>query len=109
MKPIRWLGDSLNIVRACSPDVRNRVGTELRYVQQGDMPSDWKPMPAVGAGVQEIRIRLGNQYRVFYVAKFAESVYVLHVFTKKTQQTARQDIELGKRRYRELIAERRGK
>lgn len=46
---------------------------------------------------------------MFYVAKFAESVYVLHVFTKKTQQTARQDLALGARRYRELIVERREK
>ncbi len=71
------------------------------------MPSDWKPMATLGAGVYEIRIRMGKQYRVFYVARFSESVYVLHVFTKKTQQTARQDLEAGARRYRELMAERR--
>ena len=109
MKPIRWLGDTLNIVRDLSPEVRNRVGAELRYVQQGEMPADWKPMATVGAGAHEIRVKLGNQYRVFYVAKFAESVYVLHVFNEKTQQTARQDLELGAKRYRELIAERRDK
>lgn len=107
MKPIRWLGDTLNVVRSLPPDVRNLVGTELRYVQQGEMPSDWKAMAAVGAGAYEIRIRLGKQYRVFYVAKFGESVYVLHVFTKKTQQTARQDLEMGAKRYREMNAERR--
>lgn len=56
VKPIRWLGDTLNMVRGLSPVARNRVGAELRYVQLGDMPSDWKPMASVGAGVQEIRI-----------------------------------------------------
>ena len=109
MKPIRWLGDALNIVRSLPPDVRNRIGTELRYVQHGEMPSDWKPMATVGADVHEIRVKLGNQYRVFYVAKFAGSVYVLHVFTKKMQQTSKLDLDLGARRYRELIAERRDK
>ena len=109
MKRIRWLGDTLNVVRALPAEVRNRIGTELRYVQQGDMPSDWKPMVTVEAGVQEIRIKVGNQYRVFYVVKFAESVYVLHVFYKKTRRTARQDLELGAKRYRDLLAERREK
>ena len=96
-------------MRGLPPEARNQVGTELRYVQRGDMPSDWKPMATVGAGVYEIRVKMDKQYRVFYVAKFAESVYVLHVFAKKTQQTARQDLELGAKRYRELIAERRDK
>lgn len=66
-------------------------------------------MATVGAGVQEIRIKAGNQYRVLYVAKFSESVYVLHVFHKKTQRTARQDLELSAKRYRDLATERREK
>jgi len=47
-KPLRWFGDSLNAVRAFPSEARHRVGTELRYVQEGEMPSDWKPMAAVG-------------------------------------------------------------
>ena len=57
-------------------------------------------MPALGSGVQEIRIRAGGAYRVFYVAKFEEIIYVLHAFRKKTQKTAKQDIEIGQQRYR---------
>ena len=57
-------------------------------------------MPALGSGVQEIRIRAGWAYRVFYVAKFEEIIYVLHAFRKKTQKTAKQDIEIGRQRYR---------
>lgn len=57
-------------------------------------------MPAVGSGVQEIRIRAGGADRVFYVAKFEEVVSVLHAFQKKTQKTAKHDLEIGQQRYR---------
>lgn len=65
MRPIRWLGDSLNIVRALPPEARHQVGTELRYVQRGEMPSDWKPMAAVGAGVYEIRVKMDKSIACF--------------------------------------------
>ncbi|MBI4191327.1 MAG: type II toxin-antitoxin system RelE/ParE family toxin, partial [Betaproteobacteria bacterium] len=108
-KPVRWLGDSLNRVREFPRDVRQTLGTELRYVQEGEMPSDWKVMRSVGRGVNEIRVHAGNEYRALYVAKFAESVYVLHVFEKKTRKTPKSDIDLAGKRYRDLITERRKK
>jgi len=73
-KPVRWLGDSLNRAREFPRDARQALGTELRHVQEGEMPSDWKPMRSVGSGVDEIRVHAGNEYRALYVAKFAESV-----------------------------------
>ena len=76
MKRIQWLGTSLNAVREFPADARNLAGQELRLVQSGLMPTDFKPMATVGAGAYEIRIRAGNQYRVIYVAKFASSVFV---------------------------------
>ena len=79
------------------------VGTELRQIQNGLMPSDFKPMTTVGAGVFEIRVRAGNQYRVIYVAKFSEAVYVLHAFVKKTQKTAAPDLELAHNRYNAVL------
>lgn len=72
----------------------------------GEVPPDGKPMSIVGKGVQEIRIRTDNAYRVFYVAKFAEAIYILHAFPKKTQKTARSNIELGQQRYKQLLQER---
>ena len=108
-KPVRWLGDSLNRVREFPRDARQALGTELRHVQQGEMPADWKVMRTVGHGVNEIRVHAGNEYRALYVAKFAESVYVLHAFEKKTRKTPKGDIDLASKRYRELIAERRDK
>ncbi|MBA3033134.1 MAG: type II toxin-antitoxin system RelE/ParE family toxin [Gammaproteobacteria bacterium] len=72
-------------------------------------PADWKPMQTVGAGVKEIRIRVENAYRVLYVAKFAEAVYVLHGFEKKTRRTPKADIDLAGKRYRQLLNERKKK
>jgi phage-related protein len=80
-----------------------RAGFELWEVQQGHEPDDWKPISAVGPGVNELRIHANGEYRVVYVAKFADGVYVLHAFVKKTQQTPKQDIDLAARRYRELV------
>ena len=107
MKRIQWLGTSLNAVREFPEDARNLTGQELRLVQSGLMPTDFKPMPTVGGGAYEIRIRAGNQYRVIYVAKFATSVYVLHAFVKKTPKTAQPDIELAKSRYALLLKEKK--
>lgn len=69
-------------------------------------PTDWKPMSSVGPGVRELRIRMGGAFRVIYVAKFAEAVYVLHVFEKKSRRTALLDIELARRRFRNLMSTR---
>jgi phage-related protein len=79
----------------------------LRRVQQGLEPNDWKPMPTVGTGVQEIRIHTGLEHRVFYVAKFAEGVYVLHAFEKRTGKTPKRELELARDRFRDLVMKRR--
>ena len=69
-------------------------------VQVGRNPDNWKPMASVGPGASEIRVRdQTGAFRVIYVAKFEDAVYVLHAFHKKTQKTARGDLDLAKRRY----------
>lgn len=107
MKPVIWLGSSRDDIRGFPVEARQEAGYELDRVQRGLEPSDWSPMPTVGPGVREIRVHAENEYRVFYVAKFAETVYVLHAFAKKTQQTAQRDIELAADRYRQLLAQHR--
>jgi phage-related protein len=83
-----------------------RAGFQLDQVQHGNEPNDWKPMTSVGAGVWEIRIRdAAGAFRVLYLAKLADAVYVLHCFQKKTEKTAKTDLELAKRRYRGLLQE----
>jgi len=105
-KPLIWLGDSLDAVKAFSVEARKEAGHELGQVQEGREPSDWKPMET---GVKEIRIRVEKAYRVLYVAKFAEAVYVLHGFEKKAQKTPKADIDLANVRYRQLVNERKRK
>lgn len=105
-KPIEFVGDSLDALRRFPEVARRRAGYQLDRVQQGLEPHDWKPMSSIGAGVREIRIREERgAFRVVYVTKFGETVYVLHCFQKKTQKTSSTDIEIATRRYREVQKE----
>jgi phage-related protein len=102
-KPLLFVGGSRDDLRRFPADARRRAGFELDQVQNGEPPSDWKPMPTVGAGVIEIRIHTEREHRVFYVAKFPEGVYVLHAFEKKSQKTSKRDLEVGRTRYAAMI------
>lgn len=102
-KPVAFQGASRGDLRALPKTAQRKMGQQLNRVQRGLDPNDWKPMPDVGAGVREIRVRdEAGVFRVIYVATRPEAIYVLHAFQKKTQATARRDIELAKARYREL-------
>jgi phage-related protein len=105
-KPVEFRGSSLDDLRAFPEPARREAGHQLDQVQQGHEPDDWKPMPRIGSGVQEIRIRdAAGAYRVIYVARFADAVYVLHCFKKKTQKTSKTDVDLAEKRYRDLTKE----
>jgi phage-related protein len=107
MKPVEFLGDSLDIVKGFPEAARRQAGYQLDRVQSGLEPNDWKPMPSIGAGVREIRIRdSAGAFRVIYIARLADAIYVLHAFQKKTQKTASQDIETAASRLRALLRER---
>lgn len=104
MKPLHFVGSSREGLRELPENARETAGHQLFKVQQGKEPDDWKPMPTVGAGVQEIRVwDESGTYRVLYVAKFEEAVYVLHAFEKRSQKTVKGDIQLAKSRYAELL------
>lgn len=84
-------------------DVRRTAGFQLRKVQQGLDPDDWKPFDDVGPGTKEIRIRDADGiYRVMYLAKFKEAIYVLHCFQKKTEATTKHDKKIAEERYRDI-------
>lgn len=81
--------------------VRHAMGMELMRVQFGGEPVDFKPMPTIGAGAYEVRVRAADgAWRTIYVAKFAEAIYVLHAFQKKAQKTPKADLDLAARRYK---------
>ena len=101
MKALHWIGTSLDDLRSFPSSARAEAGTDLRLVQQGVDPRDWKPMPEVGRGVREIRNRTRDgAFRVFYVVENATDVYVLHAFVKKSQRTTATDLEKGRSRYK---------
>ena len=103
MRPVRFLGDSLQCLRDFPEDARHDAGYQLDKVQRGEQPDDFKPMASIGTGVEEIRVTdESGAYRVIYLARRAEAVYVLHAFQKKTQATARGDIEVARRRYSQI-------
>jgi phage-related protein len=105
VKPIAFLGGSLDDLRGFPADARRQAGYQLDRVQRGLDPDDWRPLPAVGVGVREIRVReRAGAFRVIYVATFADAVYVLHAFQKKTRQTAKRDVDLAAARLREQMA-----
>jgi phage-related protein len=105
-KPLIWLGSSLDDLRAFPEDGRRAAGYQLGRVQQGLMPSDWKPMTTVGVGVYEIRVHTGAEHRIFYVAKYDEAVYVLHAFEKRTRQTPQREVDLARKRLADLLRRR---
>lgn len=100
VKPIEFLGDSLRSLREFPDDAKQDAGYQLDRVQHGLQPDDFKPMPTIGKGVEEIRVRDDTgAYRVIYTARLADAVYVLHAFQKKTQATSKRDIDLAKQRF----------
>ena len=102
MKALKFIGSSLDDLRNFPDEARRAAGFELHAVQSGLEPADWKPMQAIGPGVKEIRIHVLGEWRVMYVAKFRDAVYVLHAFKKKSKKTSRQDIELARQRYNRI-------
>jgi phage-related protein len=105
-KPAVFLGSSREDIAAFPAEARRKAGKDIADVQAGRMPPDWKPMRGIGAGVSEIRVLGPRSFRILFLARFHEAVYSLHAFEKKSQATARRDIELGQARYQALLRDR---
>lgn len=103
MKPIAFVGSALDELRDFPEEARREAGYQLDRVQRGLDPDGWKPIVGTGPGIQEIRVRdASGAFRVIYVASFAEAIYVLHAFQKKTQQTPKRDLEFAAVRLRQI-------
>jgi phage-related protein len=106
MKPLRFLGDSLKVMQEFPRGARSNAGRQLLLVQRGEAATDFKLMPAIGKGVEEIRVwDESGAYRVIYTARLADAVYVVHAFQKKTQATSKHDIETARKRFMRLMGE----
>lgn len=102
MKILKFVGSSLDDLRDFPEEARRVAGFELRALQNGFEPRDWKPIQSVGPGAKEIRIHVLGEWRVIYIAKLRDAIYVLHAFQKKTQKTSQRDIDLARKRYKQI-------
>jgi phage-related protein len=109
-KPLEWVARAHDELADFPREARHAAGLNLRQVQKGEAPQDWKAMERVGQGAREIRIRTHEggtvQHRVIYVAKFEEAVYVLHAFRKTTEATSQHNVEVARARYAQMLRER---
>jgi phage-related protein len=105
-KSVTWVGASLAALRAFPDSARREAGHDLWLVQAGRPPRDFRPMTDVGAGVIELRLHGNTEHRVLYVAKFDETIYVLHAFEKRSRKTSRQDLEIARARYQQVLRSR---
>ena len=104
MKSVCFLGDSLKRLREFPDDARQDAGYQLDKVQNGFEPDDFKAMPSIGKGVEELRVwDEAGTFRIIYTARLADTVYVLHAFQKKTQATPLREIAVAKARFAELM------
>lgn len=104
MKPVSFIGNSLDALRAFPEAVRQEAGFQIERLQRGLDPDDWKPMKTIGSGVREIRLRASSgAYRVIYAVQHEDAVYVLHAFAKKTQATSKRDLELAAMRFKQMM------
>ena len=102
MKDLNFVGTAREDLLAFPAPTRRAAGYQLHQVQRGLDPDDWRPMPSIGPGVREIRLHEEGEFRVFYIAKFAEAIYVLHAFQKKTRKTAQHNLELARARLKQI-------
>ncbi len=106
LKPVDWLGSSCEDLRDFPKAVRREIGIALQEAQSGGKLPNVKPLKGFGgAGVLEVVENYdGDAYRAVYTVKFAERIYVLHVFQKKSKQgiaTPKATIDLIRKRLKE--------
>lgn len=106
MKPLKFHPKALELIRNLSVDLKKQIGEALRDIQKGLLPGMPlnKPMPSVAPGVFELRVKdETKKVRVFYIAKLADFILVFHAFEKKTRKTPTYEINLGKKRLKEVL------
>lgn len=103
-KPLQFWERSIDEFREFPAHIKDDGGYQLDLLQQGLKPADFKPMTTIGPGAFELRLDDDkNEYRVIYVVKLEDAVWVLHAFQKTTKKTSKKDIQLAKSRYEKLL------
>lgn len=108
LRPIAWAGSSFDDLLSFPEAVRREAGYQLHRLQAGLEAADWKPMTEIGRGVEEVRLRgSSGAYRILYIARFEQAVYILHCFVKKSRRTSEYDKRIAKARFQSVLEEQR--
>jgi phage-related protein len=100
-----WEGDSREVLLSFPGDLRQNLGFQLWQLQQGEQPSDYRPLPSAGAGVFELRDQdARGWYRVVYLSRIHNVIHVLHCFEKKSREMPRRDFENAQQRLKAVKA-----
>ena len=100
-----WEGDSKEVLQSFPDPVRQNLGFQLWQLQQGERPSDYRPLSSIGAGVFELRDQDERAwYRVIYSSRINDVIYVLHCFEKKSREIPRRDFEKARQRLKAVKA-----
>lgn len=106
MRPIIFHPKARDVIRRFPKEIRNRLGRGLFRLQVGEqiaMPNS-RPMPAVAVGVSELRVKAEDgTFRAFYYTASSRGVLVFHAFVKKTQRTPPLELDLARKRLKELL------
>jgi phage-related protein len=96
---IAWEGDSKEVISGFPDEVKQNLGFQLRQLQQGEKPSNYRPLPQIGHGVYELRDEDERAwYRVVYLSQIGNTIHVLHCFEKKSREIPRNEVETAVRR-----------
>lgn len=103
LKEVVWLGDSKLVVSEFPEPIKEDMGFELYRLQRGEKPLKSRPMKSIGNGVYEIKEQdHRGWYRIIYAIHVRGKIYVLHGFKKQSAKTAKEDIELAKKRLKSI-------
>jgi phage-related protein len=102
-KPVIFLKNTRQLIRDFKEDARRATGAQIRHLQEGQLPDDWKPMPSIGPGAIEIRLHKPHEHRVIYVSKFEEAIYIIHAFEKKTAKTPLHELHVAQNNYSHML------
>lgn len=106
IKTARFHPKAREVLSAFPDDIKLELGKAIFDLQKGaklTMPLS-RPMSSVGVGVEELRVKdISGVYRIFYFARLSDAIWIIHAFQKKTQKTPHHEIDIAKKRLKEVL------
>lgn len=102
---IAWEGDAKAVIRSFPDEAKQNLGFQLRLLQQGQQPTDYRAMRSIGPGVFELREQDARAwYRVIYLSRVRDVIHVLHCFEKRSRETPMKEINTARQRLKAVLA-----